>query len=273
MINTEIIDRKRLLGTVTMDEIKDILKELENKFSNSVIKEFEYYLQYLKYTKAGKISSGNRNWLIVDSCSNHSRELCEYIRKINNANYIITNCIDDSISIYRSKFDDFLENKFLGDIEYGSDTSNILLVSRYDFDVAFNKYGDKATFYIDLNKDFLNANQSQKEEKVKQFLKQNDFTLEQNELLQDLACFKNADNILTRAILKCKDRNSKVITKEDIGIFNSNANELINELNSLVGLEKTKKTITEIINYLNVANRRNDMPVLNMAFLGNPRNW
>lgn len=231
------------------------------------IKEFNNYKKYLKYRRQGLIKSGNKNWLIIDTSKSASMRLIKEITLLNQFNHYQTNLITDID--YTSQKYGFDENKFLSAIKIFGIYSNILLISSSSLSSsALAKYGDLCTFYINYN-DF---NVNKKQIDVKKYIEDNHFHVEDEDLLNRLEQLptKELDRTLTKAFIKALNNNTNILKGEYIEDTTSDLETYIQELNNLIGLENTKKTLFEIINYLQVAKKRDDIACLNMCFLGNP---
>lgn len=231
------------------------------------IKEFNNYKKYLKYRRQGLIRTGNKNWLIIDTSRSASMKLIKEITLLNQFNHFTTNLISDTD--YTSQKYGFDENKFLSSIKTFGLYSNILLISSSSLSSsALSKFGDLCTFYINYNE--ININKKQVD--VKKYIEDNHFHVEDENLLYRLEQVptKELDRTLTKAFIKALNDNTNVIKGEYIQDTTNDLETYINELNNLVGLKKAKKTLFEIINYLQVAKKRDDIVCLNMCFLGNP---
>ncbi len=230
------------------------------------IKELNNYKKYLKYRREGLIKTGNKNWLIVDTSKSASIRLIKEITLLNQFNHYTSNLISDTD--YISQKYGFDENKFLSSIKTFPSYSNILVISSSSLSSsALAKYGDLCTFYINYNE--ININK--KQVNVKKYIEDNHFHVEDENLLYRLEQVpqKELDRTLTKAFIKALNDNTNVLKNEYIQDTTSDLETHISELNNLVGLKKAKKTLFEIINYLQIAKKRDDIPVLNMCFLGN----
>lgn len=231
------------------------------------IKEFNNYKKYLKYRRQGLIRTGNKNWLIIDTSKFASMKLIKEITLLNQFNRYTTNLITDTE--YTSQKYGFDESRFLSAIKTFGIYSNILVISSSSLSSsALAKYGDLCTFYINYN-DFK-ANK--RKINVKKYIEDNHFLIEDENLLYRLEQVpsKELDRTLTKAFITALNNNTNILKGEYIEDTTSALETYIQELNNLIGLENTKKTLFEIINYLQIAKRRDDIPVLNMCFLGNP---
>lgn len=236
-------------------------------FSSEELEELKSYKKYIKYCREGLIRTGNKNWLIIDTSRSASMKLIKEITLLNQFNRYQTNLISDTD--YTSQKYGFDENKFLSAIKIFGIYSNILLISSSSLSSsALAKYGDLCTFYINYN-DF---NVTKKEIDIKKYIENNHFHVEDEDLLNRLEQLptKELDRTLTKAFIKALNDNTNVLKNEYIQDTTSDLETYISELNSLIGLKKAKKTLFEIINYLQIAKKRDDIPVLNMCFLGNP---
>lgn len=243
-------------------------EEITNlNFTNKELDEINNYKKYLKYRREGLIKTGNKNWLIVDTTKFSSIKLIKKITLLNQFNRYTTNLISDTD--YTSQKYGFDENKFLSAIKTFDLYSNILLISSSSLSSsALSKFGDLCTFYINYNE--INVNKKQID--VKKYIEDNHFHIEDENLLYKLEQVpqKELNRTLTKAFIKALNDNTNVLKDEYVEDTINDLETYINELNNLVGLKKAKKTLFEIINYLQVAKKRDDIPCLNMAFLGNP---
>lgn len=231
------------------------------------IKEFNNYKKYLKYRRQGLIRTGNKNWLIVNTSKSASMRLIKEITLLNQFNGYTTNLITDTD--YISQKYGFDENKFLSAIKTFSIYSNILVISSSSLSSsALSKYGELCTFYINYNE--INVNKKQVD--IKKYIEDNHFLIEDENLISRLNQVpqKELDRTLTKAFITALNNNTNILKGEYIEDTTSDLETYIQELNNLIGLKNTKKTLFEIINYLQVAKKRDDMPCLNMCFMGNP---
>ena len=236
-------------------------------FTEEELEELNNYKKYIKYRREGLIKSGNKNWLIVDTTKFSSIKLIKKITLLNQFNRYTTNLISDTD--YTSQKYGFDENKFLSAIKTFDLYSNILLISSSSLSSsALSKFGDLCTFYINYNDFKVNKRKIN----VKKYVEDNHFHIEDEELLNRLEQLptKELDRTLTKAFITALNNNTNILKGEYIEDTTSDLETYINELNNLVGLKKAKKTLFEIINYLQVAKKRDDIPCLNMCFLGNP---
>lgn len=231
------------------------------------MKEFNNYKKYIKYRREGLIRTGNKNWLIVDTSKFASMKLIKEITLLNQFNGYTTNLITDID--YTSQKYGFDENKFLNSIKTFGIYSNILVISSSSLSSsALAKYGDLCTFYID----YSDVNTKKRQVNVKKYVEDNHFHIEDENLLYRLEQVptKELNRTLTKAFIKALNDNTNILKDAYIEDTTKDLEVYINELNSLIGLKKTKKTLFEMINYLQIAKKRDDIPVLNMCFLGNP---
>lgn len=236
-------------------------------FSSEELDEINNYKKYIKYRREGLIKTGNKNWLIIDTSKFASMKLIKKITLLNQFNRYMTNLISDTD--YISNKYGFDENKFLSSIKNFELYSNILVISSSSLSSsALSKFGDLCTFYINYNE--INVNKKQID--VKKYIEDNHFHIDDENLIYRLEQVpaKELDKTLTKAFIKALNDNTNVLKGEYVEDTVNDLKTYISELNNLVGLKKAKKTLFEIINYLQVAKKRDDMPCLNMCFLGNP---
>lgn len=249
-----------------MNEYEE-MTNLDFSLTDEEIEELNNYKKYIKYRREGLLKSGNKNWLIVDTSKFASLKLIKEITLLNQYNKYITNLINDTD--YTSQKYGFDENKFLNSIKTFGLYSNILVISSSSLSSsALAKYGDLCTFYINYNE----INITKKQIDIKKYIEDNHFLIEDENLLYRLEQVptKELDRTLTKAFIKALNDNTNILKGEYIEDTTSDLETYISELNSLIGLKKSKKTLFEIINYLQIAKKRDDMPCLNMCFMGNP---
>ena len=247
--------------------MKDYEEITNLDFSNEELEELNNYKKYIKYRREGLIKTGNKNWLIVDTSKFASMKLIKEITLLNQFNRYQTNLITDTDFI--SQKYGFDENKFLSSIKTFGLYSNILVISSSSLSSsALAKYGDLCTFYID----YSDVNTKKRQVNVKKYVEDNHFHIEDENLLYRLEQVptKELNRTLTKAFIKALNNNTNILKDEYIEDTSSDLETYISELNNLVGLKKAKKTLFEIINYLQIAKKRDDMPCLNMCFMGNP---
>lgn len=236
-------------------------------FSNSIFQEIDIFKKYLKFNEDKKLKIGNKNWLILDSSQSKYLLLIPEIMKITDKFKMELNItVDDEY--FNNKIS---ENKLNSNIS-SNNIVNILVVSNISEENALNQYSDKYTFFANLDKHFTDIDT---EQNIKDILKLNNFKLEDETLLNNL---NNIDtNILERTLthtfIRALSNKSNIIKSEYLIETSNNLADYLKELEHLIGLNKAKETIKEIVNYLQICKNRSDMPCLNMCFLGNPRHW
>ena len=247
--------------------MKDYEEVTNLVFTEEELEELNNYKKYIKYQRDGLIKTGNKNWLILDTSKFASMKLIKEITLLNQFNRYQTNLITDTDFI--SQKYGFDENKFLSSIKTFGLYSNIIVISSSSLSSsALAKYGDLCTFYINYNEICVNKKQID----IKKYIEDNHFLIEDENLLYRLEQVpsKELDRTLTKVFIKALNDNTNVLKDEYIKDTTNDLETYINELNNLIGLKKVKKTLFEIINYLQIAKKRDDMPVLNMCFMGNP---
>lgn len=239
------------------------------ELSKDEIEELNNYKKYLKYSRNGLIKSGNKNWLIIDSSKTKSMNFIKEISSINTLNFIPTYVIRDiQFTTNRYGFD---ENKFLSSIEISSNACYIIVVSTFNSDIAISKFNTLYTFFIDYNSNNESVFENKKD-KIEKYIENNNFKVEDKEILNALEIVpsKELEATLTKAFINALNNHSNILKPEYIESKSENLSVYINELKNLIGLNNVKKTLLEIVNYLKISKERNDIPVLNMCFLGNP---
>ena len=240
------------------------------EISDEELHELNSYTKYIKYIRKGNIKTvGNKNWLLIDSSNFKYKKLLNQIEIINKFNGFNTNIIYDYN--YVSKKYGFDENRFLNSIENYSHIVNIIIITISSSSLALAKFSNYCTFFMDYNSI---KPTNYKKENIRKYVENNNFKVEDENILNELSNLSDTEieTVLTRAFINSLNDNSTILKKQYFpnNTFNSSQENLYADLDSLVGLSKAKTTIKEIINYLLIAKKRNDMPVLNMAFLGNP---
>ena len=91
----------------------------------------------------------------------------------------------------------------------------------------------------------------------------------------ELANEEDIDRAICDLIFRCKKHkiatiNEKALEKIGLGKTIEENEDVIQELDAMIGLDDVKRQIKRIINYFKVNKDRRTMPMLNMAFLGNP---
>ncbi len=248
----------------------------ETKLSN-IDKELYSFGKYLKYRRKGLITNGNYNWLIIDPTLMNHKKLVEQIEKYIKFDNMLVNVIRD-IDYYNSK-NEFSEINLIAGIKEEVSPSfrslksykavNIIVISRLIPDVAKTKFGKYCTFIADFSEEkFVKINSTD----LINNIAENNFVIKNKKIVDNLV---NLDSFET----------DKILAKAEISALNNKTTELDNyidfknskklnnylkELNQLIGQDKAKKTLLEIINYLKISKKRDDIPCLNMCFLGEP---
>lgn len=245
--------------------MKSDVINIETESKNKIDQELLSYRKYLKYKRNKQISTGNYNWLIIDPFNVNCQNLIEKIRIINHFNNISSNIISDS-QYFTLKYG-FDESGFLTSIKFGERISNVLVISSFSVSVALAKFGKFCTFLADFSNEKIIKTTPKELEKI---IKKSSFNVQNMSILESLCSLpKNeADRILTKAQIKALNNDTTIL--DNYIDVNNNTNLYITELEELIGLEKAKKTVKEIVNYLEIAKKRDDIPCLNMCFLGNP---
>ena len=246
-------------------------KKLNNlDFPKELLNEIKNYQKYIKYTRTGQIKSGNKNWLIIDPSLQKYKNIINTLEELNCLNNISTKIVKD-IDFIIKKYG-FDETRFIDSIERSGMMCNIIIVSSFPTSVAISKFSKYATFFIDLTNQKLENNNKNN---ILDIIHKNNFNIEDEEILDSFNNLSSneIENILTRAFITTLNENSTLIKSEYINNKSNNVKNAMQELENLIGIENAKVTIKEIVNYLNVCKKRNDIPCLNMAFLGKPRYW
>lgn len=242
--------------------------EQKSYFSDLVENELKNYEKYLEYEQEGSISSGNKNWLIIDSSNKKHERLSMEIIKLNNWNFRKINILQD-ISFISQKYG-LDEEKLINSMKNDKYFTNIIITSSLSPAEAISKFGNRCMFFIDLNNE--NLEQNKKRLQILSLIEENNFTIEDEKIIDDLLYldYYELEKTLTKAFISALNDNSKILKKKYINDLSIETSQYIDELTNLIGLEKAKNTIIEIVNYLQISKKRNDMPVLNMCFFGNP---
>ncbi len=239
-------------------------------FPREISNEIKNYQKYIKYTRKGQIKSGNKNWLIIDSSLQKYKNIISTLEELNYLNNISTKVLKDvDFIIKKYGFD---ETRFIDSIESREMICNIIVISSFPTSVAISKFSKYATFLIDLTNQKLENNNKND---ILDIIHKNNFNIEDDEILDSFNNLSSneIENILTRAFITTLNENSTLIKSEYINNKSNNIKNAMQELENLIGIENAKTTIKEIVNYLTVCKKRNDIPCLNMAFLGKPRYW
>lgn len=135
-----------------------------------------------------------------------------------------------------------------------------------------------------LNEHFLwsmkidEISENEKQQYVKNFLKQNDLLCSNKEIIEELAnnpyyvIKNNIVNILVESKLKNEKDIAVILNKEKNKKENKKKKEAkaMEELKDLTGLNEVKEQVEKIVNFVRLSKTRNNMPMLHMCFNGNP---
>lgn len=264
---------------------KQILKSLDGclgipKRTKEIIK---MYADYIKLYKKNKIKIGNLNMILY--CNNNN--YAEIVKIINRL-------------LYKEGITKFSNYELLTEVSYNRNNigANDLCViyddnlKEYKINKLFRDY-PTAVFIVICNEnnkkivDNIRSNftweikideptEQEKIKYIKNTIKQHG--LECKVTTAELGALtgydiETIDSCLIGAILRANKKKIDYISKEELHIMkNPNHKQGLKKLNQLVGLEKVKQQVQQIINYIQVHKERGTLPNLHMVFKGNPRN-
>ncbi len=135
------------------------------------------------------------------------------------------------------------------------------------------QYSDYFTWSMKINR----ISNDEKEIYVEKFMKDNNLKYSKDIIkkIADNSYYKVQSeliNILVKSKINKTDNidellQNNTVQKEDKKV---NKNTGMKELENLIGLEETKEQIKKIINYIRICKDKNKLPMLHMAFNGNP---
>lgn len=294
-----------LKNNVISMETDFILKEAESIYGiDKCLNILKNYASYIQLKKEEKVDFGTFNILIRNGSEYDSSEkLVEIIWKLLKANEIITTNYKylERDEIRKSK----PENKMIIEEEMlVIDSKKIDQSIRWiknDVKDLISSYSDKVFVVVDEDKvqGLLNANigdnltwtmeierisKQNKIDYIESAIKANKIILDKHNTFVDSLSdepYWKVKNELVNILLECKIKKIGKITDDVV------KNELkreyyretkikaigksaIKELETLIGMEEVKEQIKQIVNFVNVNKKRNNMPMLHMCFLGNP---
>lgn len=139
-------------------------------------------------------------------------------------------------------------------------------------------FGDLFNWTMDIEA----ASQEKNKKYIQQFLKSNAIKLDKNSTFAEILSEEKYCKIkseLQNIVIECKEQNIKKITDDVVKkslnkkYYNKNLKSKqppMKELNSMIGIEKVKKQVEQIVNYVKINKEKGSLPSLHMCFLGNP---
>lgn len=286
-------------------ETEFILKEAESIYGiDKCLNILRNYASYIKLKKEEKVEFGTFN-ILIRNCSEYdsSEKLVEVIWKLLKANEIITTNYKylERDDIRKNKGDDeqsFEEEMLVIDSKKIDQSIRWI---KNDVKDLINSFPDKVFIIVDEDRveGLLNANigdsltwtmeierisKDNKINYIENAIKANKMVLDENNTFVD--CLSNepywkVKNELVNILLECKIRKVEKITdkiiKEDLKRDyyketkrKESEKSGMEELDELIGMEEVKNQIKQIVNFVKVNRKRDNMPMLHMCFLGNP---
>lgn len=288
-----------------------ILKELKNIYGIDKCKDtINSYANYLELMKNGKIKFGNYNVFIkyksdytqVDKLVQIIIKLLKFYKIINSSylyiepkqlknNYKINSIENQELVIVDSNIVNLTSISFFNSLkESMQNNKNTIFIVVYQEekyywgpDLNFNNI--YWTFELD------EISEKDKNNYIKQILKQNFLKIDTNCNLINIMCNKDYNKInqdLMNIVIGCKSKNIEKITNKVLIDLNKReyvkakvSNTSITttkkvgmqELNALEGLADVKLQVQRILNYIKINKDRGTLPSLHMCFNGNPRCW
>lgn len=213
-----------------------------------------------------------------DNNNNDNKEKEIRLEKVEEKLWIIdTEKMDKTLSSIKSNIKKIMD-KF-------QDKIYIIIDNTEYFSKSFMcKLGDLFSWEVEVEE----MNEEDKINYIKKYLDTNSIKYDDNFNYIELLAKKDYENVkseLFNLVIECKSNNIEKVTdeiiEEQLGDnfktenkkYKKSKGRAIDELNDLVGIEEVKRQVEQIINYLKVLKRRDDeLPMLHMCFLGNPRN-
>lgn len=282
-----------------------ILQNINNIYGiNECKKVLENYDIFIKMKKANKIEMGNYNVMINDKSEfNESEKLVEIIWKILICNNVIT------LNYRYIEKDELRRNRLNRDKEPKEIQEQVLVIDinrmdtqmslvREDIKKFMKDYSEKIFIIInnepetDKLRDIFfddiiwkmkieKINETDKINYIQEVLKTNSLKIDNTSSFINCLAKEQIWKIkeeLLNIIINCKYQNIENIT-DYVLKYNLNCKYIedkvntmtgIEELNSMIGIETVKNQILQVINYIKINKKRDNLPMLHMAFEGNP---
>lgn len=263
---------------------KQILKDLDlclgvDKRTKVVM---QMYSDYIKLYKKKKIKIGNFN--IILSCNNNNyNNIATIINNllfkegiIKNIQYqlladismVRNNKLETNV-LYVIDDDNFKDYKLQRLI--ASNPTCVFIVICNDNNVKIlDNIRNTFTWEFEINE----PTEKEKITYIKNIIKEHGFQCKVTSAeLGAITCYdiESINNFLLGAILRANKKKVDYISKQELNIMkNPHHKEGMQKLNNLVGLENVKQQVQRILNYVQVHQARGTLPMLHMAFMGNP---
>lgn len=291
-------------------ETEEMLEEIDEIYGANKCKDImKNYVSYIEMKKKGEIHFGNYNILIRNASEyDSSYRLVKVIAKILKANGIINTTYRylEKEEINRVR-ENIKENNKIAEIEEELiviDTKKLEMSMyglRNRIKEAIKNNPEKIFILVDEDEvqGLTNANlgnaitwtmpierisKDNKMDYVEKFLIENTIKVSNYSTFVDCITeepFWKVKNELVNIVLECKTRG---ITKINDTIMKEELNKnyykerkekqtkgnSIQKLNKMIGMKAVKEQIEEILNYIKINQKRNNMPSLHMCFTGNP---
>ena len=287
---------------------KDILNNLDNIYGLG--KEKETIINYMQFVNLKKLKQikdiGNYNICItVPENYNYIDKLIETIYKILSYNGVVSTSYYEMkpADLRPMKLNKFSKDRtedmivfgqalnfnfrstddIIRDLSYAEPNKVFVVITnmnkgqRYDF--LHKTLSDTFTWFINIKGDYTT---SEKHKYIKHKLKCNHLKISNTcNLIKELETkeITEIEKDLLYVIVKAKANNITTINDKFLSTLtlrNQFKNIVkpdktaIQELDELIGLDDVKHRIKQIVNYVKVNKSRNQLPMLHMAFLGNP---
>ena len=293
-----------------MDELiefeEEIIEELNTLYGVEQFKEtIINYIEYIHLREQGRIGNlGNYNLFItVPQYYNYTDKIIDLICKILRYNNVIKS------NYYELSAKDLKQNVEVKEdlIVIGADILNtpysIDSLQRYIHNnqnkvyIVFNSIDrgvyrgrvepqdymiDEFSFYAEITKDLTIV---EKQKYILDMLDKHNIKVAEDTYFIRVLTKKNImiiDKELLYVTIKSKATNTNIITNEFLESINRTAyinkerpsnqpiKSAMQELEEMIGLEDVKAQIKQIVNYVRVNKNRGQLPMLHMAFMGNP---
>lgn len=282
--NEEILDK--LDNTIGLSKNKDVLREIIRY--HEVMQNYKCNVEYENYN------------IVIRNKSSYN--LYEDLIKVISEIYYKNNIITKPNAFFMSK-EDFRLNKLKKE-DYKTVEEGIIVIdltnlrrdsseTRKTIEVMIQKMPDKA--FIILEDEFMEGetnavfiehfswsmkidviSNEEKEKYVDKFMKSNNLICSE-ETIKEIADdpYYKVKNKLLNILVNCKmSQNNNVEVamnkKEKTKTKENSEKKGMEELEELIGLDEVKQQLKKVINYIKVSKNRENLPMLHMAFTGNP---
>lgn len=292
------------------DKVETILKRLDNIYGIDKSKDtIKNYATYLKLRKQGKIKFGTPNILIKNNITEETAEqVVEVISELLKANEVINTSYkylkydeltekkkrDNKTTKSKQKEADLIIldtvylDRYFGGIE--NDVKNYIRKHPKKIYILVDHEGSRFwcgynfESIIDWNLEITKHSKEDKIKYINNFFKKSCIKIKESSSFIDKLSEKPYEKVKEEVIniaIECKEKEIKELSDKIVTEKLSKKYEIVKsketkqsgmaELNSLIGIEKVKEQVEQIVNYLKINEKRGDKkPMLHMCFTGNP---